>query len=80
VVPFLIRLSCQKTTKLISVGNTLGYCHYNNQRCAGSRVQESTPAGVSVFQQDPVQDQEWIFLIEARPGAGVIFNTVVLRS
>jgi len=30
------------------------------QRCAGTGVQESTPAGVGVFQQEPEQDQEWI--------------------
>jgi len=41
------------------------------QRCVEAGVQESTPAGVSVFQQDPEQDQEWIFFIET--GAGVIF-------
>jgi len=40
------------------------------QRCAGSGVQESTTAGVSVFQQDPEQDQEWIFLIGTGLGAG----------
>jgi len=44
--------------------------------CAGARVQKSTPEGVSVFQQEPVQDQEWIFLIRPRAGAGVIFNRV----
>jgi len=43
------------------------------QRCAGAGVQESTPAGVSVFQQKPEQDQEWIFFIGTGPGAGVIF-------
>jgi len=37
-------------------------------------VQESTPAGVSVFQQDPEQDQEWIFLTGIGAGAGVIYN------
>jgi len=26
-----------------------------HQRCAGSGVQESTPSGVSVFQQDPTE-------------------------
>jgi len=51
-----------------------------DQMCAGSSVQESTPAGVSVFQQESEQDQEWIFLIGTGPGAGVIFSTVVLRS
>jgi len=43
----------------------------NKQRCAGAGVQESTPAGVSVFQQELEQDQDWIFLIEIGPG--VIF-------
>jgi len=37
-------------------------------------VQESTPSGVGVFQQNPEQDQEWIFSIGTGPGAGVIFN------
>jgi len=41
------------------------------QRCARAGVQESTPAGVSVFQQE--QDQEWIFLIETGAGTRVIF-------
>jgi len=46
------------------------------QRCAGSGVQDSTPSGVDVFQQEPEQDQEWIFSIETGlgAGAGVIFN------
>jgi len=35
-------------------------------------VQEPTPAGVDVFQQE--QDQEWIFSIVTGAGAGVIFN------
>jgi len=52
---------------------------YNVQkRCAGARVQEWTPAGVSTFQQEPEQDQEWMFLIETGAGAGVIFNHSVL--
>jgi len=42
-----------------------------NQWCAGAGVQKSTPAGVSVFQQELEQDQEWIFLIG--PRAEVIF-------
>jgi len=44
-----------------------------------SGVQESTPAGVSVFQQD--SEQEWIFLIRtgARAGSGVIFSRVFFR-
>jgi len=48
------------------------------QRCAGSGVQESTPERVSVFQQEPEQDQEWIFLIGIGVGAGsgVIFSRV----
>jgi len=49
-----------------------------NQRCAGSGVQESTPAGVSIFQQEPEQDQEWIFLIGTGAEAGVIFSKVFL--
>jgi len=32
------------------------------------------PYGLALFQQDPEQDQEWIFLIGIEPGAGVIFN------
>jgi len=36
------------------------------------RVQESTLAGVGVFQQEPEQNQEWKFSIGT--GAGVIFN------
>jgi len=44
------------------------------QRCAGAGVPESTPAGVSVFQQEPEQDQKWIFLIGTGAGAGVIFK------
>jgi len=51
--------------------------YVRSQRCAGSGVQESTPAGVSVFQ--PEQDQEWTFLIGTGTGAGVIFFTVLLR-
>jgi len=43
-----------------------------HQRCEKAGVQESTPAGVGVFQQEAEQDQEWIFSIET--GAGVIFN------
>jgi len=48
----------------------------SNQRCAGAVVQESTPAGVCVFQQKPEQDQEWIYSIGTGPGAGagVILN------
>jgi len=37
------------------------------QRCAGAGVQESTPAGVGFFQQDPEQDQEWYFQLEQEP-------------
>jgi len=44
----------------------------STKQCAGSGVQESTPAGVIVFQ--PEQDQEWKFLIGTGPGAGVIFS------
>jgi len=33
---------------------------------------ETTPAGVGIFQQEPEQDQDWIFLI--RTEAGVIFS------
>jgi len=40
------------------------------QRCAGTGVPESIPEGVGVFQQEPEQDQEWIFLIRTGPGAG----------
>jgi len=43
-----------------------------DQRCAGTGVPESTPAGVRLFQQD----QDWIFFI--RTGAGVVFNTIFL--
>jgi len=50
------------------------------QRCAGIGVQESTPAGVGVFQQKPEQDQEWIFSIVTGPGAGVIFNHSVFET
>jgi len=32
-----------------------------DQRWAGAGVQEPSPAGVDVFQQEPEQDQEWIF-------------------
>jgi len=50
--------------------------HYSffmlNQRCAGAGIQESIPAGVGVFQQEP--DQEWILSVGTRPRAGVIFN------
>jgi len=37
---------------------------------------ELTPEGVGVFQQEPEQDQEWIFSIGTGPGAGagVIFH------
>jgi len=55
--------------------NSTGLC----QRCAGARVQESTPARVSVFQQEPEQYQERIFLIRIGAGAGVIFCRVFLR-
>jgi len=41
-----------------------------------SGVQESTPAGYGVFQQEPEQDQEWIVSIGTGAGAGVIFNSV----
>jgi len=44
------------------------------QICAGAGIQESTPAGVSAFQQEPEQDQEWIVLIGTGAGAAVIFN------
>jgi len=30
----------------------------HNQRCAGDGVQQLTPEGVSVFQQEPEQEQE----------------------
>jgi len=44
-------------------------CRYNRkQSCAGAGVQvESTPVGVGIFQQEPEQDQEWIFLIGTGP-------------
>jgi len=47
-------------------------CFYTqwHQRCAGAEIQESTPAEVSAGTD---QDQEWIFLGETGPGAGVIF-------
>jgi len=35
-----------------------------NRRCAGAGVQESTPAGVNVFQQEPEQDQSEYFCLE----------------
>jgi len=40
---------------------------------SGTGVQESTQAGVGVFQQEPEQDQEWIFSIGIVPRARVIF-------
>jgi len=40
------------------------------QRCSG--------AGIQSFQQDPEQDQEWIFLIGTGTGAGVILSRVFL--
>jgi len=40
------------------------------QRCVGVGVQESTPARVGVFQQEPEHDHEWIFFIRTGPGAG----------
>jgi len=49
------------------------------QRCARAGVQELTPAGVSVFQQDLEQDQEWIFLIGTGAGSGAIFNQSVFK-
>jgi len=63
----LARVSILMHTKHVAVTT---FSH-GRQRCAGAGVQ--TPAGVSVFQQDPEQDQEWIFLNKTRPGAGVIF-------
>jgi len=45
-----------------------------DQRCAKAGVQESTPAGVGVFQQEPEQDQEWIFSNGTGPGTRVIFH------
>jgi len=44
------------------------------------RVQESTPEGVSVFQWEPEQDQESVFLIGTGSGAeaGVILSRVFL--
>jgi len=39
------------------------------QRRAGAEVQESPPAGVGVFQQDP----EWIFFITTRPGVDFFY-------
>jgi len=45
------------TVLLLSCASVITtYCLY--QRCAGAGVQESTPAGVSVFQQDTEQEQE----------------------
>jgi len=38
------------------------------------RIQESTPAGVNVFQQESEQEQEEIFLIGTGAEAGVIFK------
>jgi len=38
-----------------------------HQRCAVSGVQDPTPVGVSVFQQKPEQDQEWIFWLDQDP-------------
>jgi len=46
--------------------------HRSGLHCAEAGVQESTPAGVGVFQQE--QDQEWIFSIGTGSGLGVIFN------
>jgi len=52
-------------------------------RCAGAGVQESTPGGVGIFQQEPEQDQQWIFSIGTGAGAGagaeVIFNHSVFE-
>jgi len=50
--------------------------NFRDQRCAGAVVQESTPAEVGAFQQDPEQDQECIFSIGTGSGAGsgVIFS------
>jgi len=47
----------------------------SNQRYAGSIVQESTPEGVTVFLQEPEQDQKWNFFLKTGhgPGSGVIF-------
>jgi len=52
------------------------YYAITDQSCAGSGVQESTPEGVGVFQQESKQDQNWIFSIVTGAGAGakVIFN------
>jgi len=47
--------------------------------CAVVGVQESTPAGVGVFQQDPEHDQERIFLIGTGSGVRVIFNHTVFE-
>jgi len=55
------------------------YYAITDQSCAEAQVQESTPAGVGVFQQDPKQDQDWIFSIVTGPGAGMIFKHNVLR-
>jgi len=50
-----------------------------SQSCAGAGVQESTPAGVGVFQTGSGAGQEWVFLIGTGPGAGVIFNHSVFE-
>jgi len=50
------------------------------QRCAGSGVQESTPAGVSVFQQETEQDRSEYFWLEQEPKQEWFFGTVFLRS
>jgi len=53
-------------------------CYAPERRCAGAGVQESTPAGVGVFQQEQEPDQEWIFSVGTGLGAGVIFNYCAL--
>jgi len=62
---------------ILRLHSDFGFCPSLVQRCTGAGVQESTPAGVDVFPQEPEQDQEWIFSIVT--GAGVIFNHSVFE-
>jgi len=50
----------QPSKKSNSSGRTYGsgWALRATQKCAAAGVQESTPAGVSAFQQEPDQEQE----------------------
>jgi len=41
-----------------AIGALSSFIRHQRQRCAGAGVQESTPAGFGVLQQEPEQDQE----------------------